>query len=160
MNIVYKGDVYILKHMKLCGFGFGFCLHPNHLQLCFEYKKKPHHSFRVFFSKQLVLTNTLSTVHDSFKPDAAAASCLLFLYSLFLFSHCFLPGFVTGWFRDLVFFWLSAFLLQSVLIEALVGVKDGRDWTLLSCGFFETIQADLKSSIYYNTGCKPDSLGS
>lgn len=45
--------------------------------------------------------------HDSFKPNAVAASCLLFLYSLFLFSHCFLPGFVTDCFRDLVNFLLA-----------------------------------------------------
>lgn len=38
---------------------------------------------------------THNIVHDSFNPNAVAASCLLFSYSLFLFSHCFISGFVT-----------------------------------------------------------------
>lgn len=101
MNICVEGGyVHILKHIKLSFFGFGFCLCPNHLQLWFEYKETPT---TLLDYSLLKAACTHNIVHDSFKPNAAAASCLLFLYSLFLFSRCFLSGFVTDWFRGISF---------------------------------------------------------
>lgn len=83
---------------------FWFLLASQSLADILEYKKIPTTLLEYSLLKAACTQNT---VHDSFKRNAAA-SWLLFLYSLFLFSHCFLPGFVTDWFGDLVFFWLTS----------------------------------------------------
>lgn len=118
--------------------------------------KKPHPKKSLLFLRQLILmvllrdslSKLLLLLCCSHPPCPFSALLLIWfccrlVWGLsFLLAYCSLPA------------------IRWALVETVVGVKDGRGWTLLSCSFSKTVQADLKSSIYCNAGCELKSLGS
>lgn len=119
--------------------------------------KKPHPKKSLLFLRQLIL---MVLLRDSL-------SKLLLLLLCCSHPPCPFSALLLIWFCCRLVWGLSFLLaycslpaIRWALVETVVGVKDGRGWTLLSCSFSKTVQADLKSSIYCNAGCELKSLGS
>lgn len=157
MNIhIEGGHVYILECIKLCC--FGFCWHPNHLQICLNTKKSPPLFQSVLFLKQLVLKILFMTVL-SIMLLLLPVSCSCTPCS---FSHTASYGVLLQTRLGTQF--CFGLVLSSCSLPVGRSIGGGEGWERLNTiklqVFFTTVQAHLKSSISYNTGCKPDSLGS